>query len=280
MRKFFWIAYCTAMVSCSEKYPGYDQVGDQLFLKLLAFDHQPEKRDSCDFYELYITVSDSVLSLQLVPRSKDNLPNWISADDERLHKLRKYLLHLNPGDSAVFIDEQLSNLSTLDSVVTVHVWWRACYKKEEFQQAYSQWLTDRESREMDRIRLFALENGFTSSIVHPDILYRVEKSGSNERLRYGDEIAIRYSGHFLDGRFFDQPDSTAEPLIFTLGTEGQVLRGLEYGLVGAQPGEIRSVLIPSTFAFGPSGSSTRIVPPFTPVWYKVEVIPVSADSLS
>lgn len=280
MRWLVCLVCCALLGGCKEKHPDYKQVDDGLYVKLLAFDHQPKKPDSCDFYEVYLAVSDSVLSRQLVPESKDNVPNWMAANDERLKKLSRYLQHLNPGDSAVFIDERLSDLAASDPVVNVHLWWKKCYQHEEFLHVYNLWLEDRESREMNRIRKFALENGFISTIVHPDVLYRIEKSGDSERLSYGDEIGIRYSGHFLDGSPFDQPDSTAGPLVFQLGVEGQVLQGLEYGLIGAQPGEIRSVVIPSYFAFGEAGSSTRIVPPFTPVLYKVEVIETSRDSLS
>lgn len=280
MRILCFFCFGMILLSCQEQYPGFEQVEDHLFQKILAFDNELEQQDSCAVVELLVEVSDTALNNKLVAKHKDNLPPWYFAEDVHLKRLKRYLQHMNPGDRVVFIDEQPGFPTTNDSVATIEVWWKSCYDQNEFEEKYISWLQKRELREAQRIRLFALDGGFVSSIVQPEVLYRVEESGSGVPLKYGDEISIHYSGHFLDGTLFDDSQHAHAPLVFELGADGQVLEGLEYGLIGARPGEIRSVLIPSIFAYGEKGSSTGIVPPFTPLRYQVKVLAKPEDSAS
>lgn len=276
MKKALALVFGTLLLaSCSSgKYPDFREISQGLYLKILAFDNDQKATDSCAVYEVYVHSTDSTLSALLNPQTKDNLPQWLKPGDSTLHRLKRYLQHIQPGDSILFIDEKLE--SKRDSI-RFALWWKSCYTVTEFEEVYAEWLEDREVREAHRIRLFALDNGFTSSIVHPRVLYRLDETGNGEPLSYGDEIAIEYSGYFLNGEPFDDAGNS---MTFELGTEGQILKGLEYGLIGVRPGETRSVVIPSIFAFGERGSAVGIVPPFTPVWYKVKVLPLPADSAS
>lgn len=262
---------CLLIVSaCSENYPGYKKVDQGLYIKLLAFDDSAAAPDSCFSIEVEVSSSDTALYSLLKVAQPDNLPSWLMRKDERWEKLSLYLTHMQPGDRAVFLVE--NDHQTAPSEVTI--WWKNCYSDSAFRAIYTDWLRNRELREGHRIRLFALDKGYTSSLVQPEVLYRTERSGEGVPLKYGDAVSIRYTGRFLDGQVFDQ---MSEPLHFTIGTEDQVLRGLEYGLIGVRRGEIRSIVSPSFFAFGERGSA-GIVPPFTPVWYQVEVSRL--DSLS
>lgn len=88
----------------------------------------------------------------------------------------------------------------------------------------------------------------------------------------GDLVTIAYRASFLDnGKVFD--DTHRQPITFRLGDPGQVIKGLEVAvhLLPRNGGRGR-FLIPSELAFGPGGSSSGIVPPWTPVLYEVEVI--------
>lgn len=273
-------AYCAVVlwlcVACApETYPGFKKVAPGLFQQLVAFDHENEKSDTCAVYEVYVSSPDSLLNATLKPKTQDNLPVWLKPSSPQLNQLWPYLQHMQPGDSAVFIDENIQELHS-DSVGVLQLWWKACYNQKDFDDMYAHWLSDRELREGDRLRKFALENGFVSSIVHPAVLFKIEASGDGKRSTYGDLVSILYRGMFLNGEVFDDMQSHKMPLTFELGEEGQVLIGLEYGLVGVRAGEVRHVVVPSVFGFGERGSS-GIVPPYTPLWYRVEILPV--DSL-
>lgn len=262
------ICVLIAVSSCgTPKYPGYKKVSNQLYFKLISFGEASSEADSCDIFEVYVNSSDSAFARQFDFLIKDNLPNWTSKSHVAFDALQPFLSQMNPGDSAAFIVDRPDK-----APVNVSVWWRECYSQQQFGEAYEDWVSERSLREGNRIRHFALEKGFSSSVVHPAVVYRIEKSGVGAPLNYGHPIAIHYTGHFLGGAVFDDSHLGGEPLVFELGTDGQVITGLEYGLIGARPGETRWVVIPSAFAFGEKGSSTGIVPPYTPVLYKVQIL--------
>lgn len=100
-----------------------------------------------------------------------------------------------------------------------------------------------------------------------------------EAIISGQTVTIAYVGRFLDnGRIFDDTHSAHQPLTFRLGDPEQVIKGLEIAVhLLPNHGKGRFVL-PSASAFGPEGSSSRIVPPWTPVLYEVEVVDASKVS--
>jgi len=65
----------------------------------------------------------------------------------------------------------------------------------------------------------------------------------------GDHVRVRLTGRLDDGSIFASAGEP-EPLEFTLGTS-DVLPALEDALEGMEPGETKTVFIPSDDAFGP-----------------------------
>jgi FKBP-type peptidyl-prolyl cis-trans isomerase FkpA len=260
----FWLI----IQSCTtpEKHPGFKEVEPGLFIKLISFEHEslrnPETQ--CYIYECYFKmIADDTLRQSF----HDDLPGWITQDDIRLETLKDFLGYLNEGDSAVFIDER-QQLNT-DSATQIYLSLHRCFSPESFNVHYAKWLNLREMNEQKRIADFVSGQGFTNSLVQPAVWYRIDVSGTGNPLDFGRLIEITYRGSFLTGQPMDEMD---EVLAFVLGQEGQVIDGLTYGLVGAVPGEKRTIVIPSQFAFGDSGSSTGLIPPFTPLVYEVEVL--------
>jgi FKBP-type peptidyl-prolyl cis-trans isomerase 2 len=70
-----------------------------------------------------------------------------------------------------------------------------------------------------------------------------------ERVKEGDTIVIHYTGKLEDGTVFDSSDGK-HPLEFTVG-EGEVVAGLEQGVIGMAPGETKTISIPAELAYGP-----------------------------
>jgi peptidylprolyl isomerase len=70
-----------------------------------------------------------------------------------------------------------------------------------------------------------------------------------EKVKEGDTIVIEYTGKLEDGTVFD---STAgkNPLEFTVG-EGEVVPGLEKGVIGMAPGESKAIVVPPEDGYGP-----------------------------
>lgn len=67
--------------------------------------------------------------------------------------------------------------------------------------------------------------------------------------RTGDHVRVRFTGKLNDGSVF-ATSGAAEPLEFTLGVN-QVLPAIEEAVAGMEPGEVKTVYVPSDEAFGP-----------------------------
>ena len=65
----------------------------------------------------------------------------------------------------------------------------------------------------------------------------------------GDKVKVTYTGKLGDGTVFDSSEDR-EPLEFTMGS-GQVIPGFEEGVAGMNPGESKTITIPSDQAYGP-----------------------------
>lgn len=100
-------------------------------------------------------------------------------------------------------------------------------------------------------------------------------AGKGPRIQSGELATLAYTASFLDnGKVFDEQRKGDGGLTFRLGDPGQVIKGLEVAahLLPRTGGRGRFV-IPSELAFGPKGSSSGIVPPWTPLLYDVTVLP-------
>lgn len=67
--------------------------------------------------------------------------------------------------------------------------------------------------------------------------------------KQGDKVKVNYTGKLGDGTVFDSSEDR-EPLEFTIGS-GQVIPGFDEGVAGMNPGESKTITIPSDQAYGP-----------------------------
>ena len=65
----------------------------------------------------------------------------------------------------------------------------------------------------------------------------------------GDVVKVHYTGKLNDETVFDS-SAGSEPLQFTIG-EGQLIPDFEQAVIGMNPGESKTVQIPSERAYGP-----------------------------
>jgi peptidylprolyl isomerase len=65
----------------------------------------------------------------------------------------------------------------------------------------------------------------------------------------GDKVRVHYTGKIEDGTVFDSSKSR-EPLEFTLGETG-IIPGFQEMVVGMNPGDSKTDIIPSDKAYGP-----------------------------
>jgi len=93
--------------------------------------------------------------------------------------------------------------------------------------------------------------------------------GTGATAANGDTVSVGYSGSFLDGRVFDPGPG---PITVVLGAHG-VIAGFEQGIVGMRVGGRRRLTIPSSLAYGASGSGP--IPPNTPIKFDVTLIAIA-----
>lgn len=65
----------------------------------------------------------------------------------------------------------------------------------------------------------------------------------------GDTVKVHYTGKLEDGMVFDT-STDLDPLQFTIG-DGQIIPGFEQAVVGMNPGESKTIKIPTDEAYGP-----------------------------
>jgi len=65
----------------------------------------------------------------------------------------------------------------------------------------------------------------------------------------GDTVKVHYTGKLNDGTVFDS-SKDRDPLEFKLG-EGQIIPGFEEAVVGMNPGDSKTAVIPEERAYGP-----------------------------
>jgi hypothetical protein len=90
----------------------------------------------------------------------------------------------------------------------------------------------------------------------------------------GDTITVHYLGGFTDGKVFDNSYQRNTPLSFQVGG-GQVIQGIDQGVVGMKIGGKRQLVIPSDLAYGPTGQGD-VIPPNTPLIFELELLDIKS----
>ena len=84
----------------------------------------------------------------------------------------------------------------------------------------------------------------------------------------GTKIKCNWVGTFMNGR----PLENQLNFEWQAGTPDQIVNGLAIALRRIRPGQHAKIILPSSLAFGPEGSSNGTVPPYTPLVYAIDVL--------
>ncbi len=96
------------------------------------------------------------------------------------------------------------------------------------------------------------------------------KVGSGPAVAKGDMVQVHYKATFCNGMRFDSTYERSRPESFKVGNE-EVLKGLEYGVVGMQAGGKRRLRLPPNIAYG---RGYNMIPPDQLVIFEVELLQV------
>jgi peptidylprolyl isomerase len=99
------------------------------------------------------------------------------------------------------------------------------------------------------------------------------EEGDGATVSEGDNVSVHYLGVLADGTEFDNSYDRGAPFSFVVGA-GMVIDGWDQGLVGAEVGEKRLLLIPSELGYGERGAGASI-PPDSDLVFHVEVVDIN-----
>ncbi|WP_395005533.1 FKBP-type peptidyl-prolyl cis-trans isomerase [Undibacterium sp.] len=120
----------------------------------------------------------------------------------------------------------------------------------------------------------------TVPVPTPPVLEKIDTViGTGNEAVTGKTVSVNYTGWLRDpqaenqrGKAFDSSVGRA-PFNFNLG-EGRVIRGWEQGVPGMKVGGKRTLIIPSTLAYGSRGAGRGVIPPDADLIFDIELLDV------
>jgi len=284
--KLNWWLCVSALVallwSCVPKFPGYSLVGDGVYRQLITLGDGEKTASQADF--VYIRYSlETKQGTQLEAGKR-----WLHKPDSSVFgipAISGMILGLYPGDSIHLLTQWKNMKSGLwesptdvsdTSWVCLRIGFSDMATEEEFAARYrSFWL---EPEEEDLLLAdYLLKSSKAEYKFRSGIYFRKIETGKGDTLRTGNEVMIGCRGSFLNGEIFDDT-YRGRHLWVTYGRPDQLIPGLQKAVWSACKGDSIEVIVPSYLAFGPRGSSSGIVPPYTPVRYHLRIIEVASGA--
>ena len=96
--------------------------------------------------------------------------------------------------------------------------------------------------------------------------------GTGQTVENGDIIFVHYTGWLEDGTKFDSSLDKGQPLAFVLGEEN-VIKGWDYGILGAKVGEKRRLTIGPSLAYG-ADEIPGLIPANSTLIFEVEILEI------
>ncbi|TAL63312.1 MAG: hypothetical protein EPN85_00380, partial [Bacteroidetes bacterium] len=217
----------------------------------------------------------------------DGAVTFILPEPEYAKDYREGFLFLSEGDRATFITDahslylkknntQVPREMSLESVIRVETMVLRIRTQQEHEKEMQEEKAKLERGEFEEKKIlekFISDSGIAEEPVANGMYYTRLAEGTGVTPDSGRVALLNYKGCFLNGRCFDSSFET-QPFEYILGAEEQLIPGLVAGVRRMREGEKAKFIIPSHLAFGSSGSSTGMVPPFTTVIYEVELLKV------
>lgn len=274
------------LLSCNNEskiFPGFSTTKSNIHYKLVALGESDLLAQPSNFITIHIayrTPSDSLFfhglrTFQLTE------PQFEGSIDECFAMMAK-------GDSSTFyisannffiktIETNLPGFLKPNDFLRVDIKMVDILSEKEYQQekeVFLNWIEDFGDYEQVLLRQYVEEQNLNFEKTQTGLHYIPITKGYGNKIHEGDTISVHYEGRFFNGKFFDSTRKRDEPFQFVYGQKWQVIPGLEEAIGMMYPGEKSLFILPSYIAFGQGGSSTGIVPAFTPVVFEVEIIEV------
>lgn len=296
MLKFRFLCVLFAVLllaSCrnDSAYKGYTETDSGLYYKLQMIGDGKRKPCIGDYLQLRITYKTANDSVFLDSYSRNATGMVILPFNHSSFKgsFEEGLANMNEGDSVSYIVEAAPLFSHFfkaplpvflsnGDVVKMEVKLNRILNASEYAQTLSDYkvmLEDRDIEEQRKLRMYLDTSRVHFNFYDAGIYYLPISQGAGESPERGDVVKINYTGSFLDGRVFESTYMRGQPMEFRLGEQGQVIKGIELGISLLNQGAKAKFIIPSQLAFGETGSSTGIVPPYSTLIYEIELLNIT-----
>jgi FKBP-type peptidyl-prolyl cis-trans isomerase FkpA len=195
---------------------------------------------------------------------------------------------LSPGDSAVIkmsIDSikkqpgvQLPPFMKSGQKITYNVVMVSVKSQDEMNKEKNAHADQQKATDDQLLQNYFKANNLAPSKTASGIYYIIERPGTGENPKPGQNVTVNYTGRTLDGKVFDSNQDPAmghaEPFSFPLG-QGQVIPGWDEGVALLKKGAKAKLFIPSGLAYGANSPSPSI-PNDAILMFDIEVLNIAA----
>ena len=286
IQRFVWILTAVLLLSgCDD---GWEPVGDGIEKRLVAVgDCTPSMKEAVYFvinteYRVSkppVIKSEGTFTIMYHNLNDKTLLPW----EDSLHwRIRHELLGLNCGD-AIALSAPISSVNKSflvgykelpadrgNNIIEIHLKIMKTFDEQGYRDYLLSSAQHDEMPETEAIELLLMNNTAVPYEKHGDCFIQSIQQGSGDTIGLGSEVTIAYTTFLLNDKPLDKPTE----LQYTFGRPEQVVEGLNYALSMMRAGDEAIVYLPSYLAFGEDGSTGGVVPPKTPVYFKVKVVDV------
>jgi FKBP-type peptidyl-prolyl cis-trans isomerase len=273
------------ITSCNKSdYPGFKKLESGIHFKLFKIGNDTTRCHYDDYITAaitYRTINDSLffsgqrkfrISKPSFPGSIDECITMLGTDDSAAFIIPATVFFTKTlsSDLPSFLketDNMRIDISILDVQTT------ESYVKEK--QAFLKWIDDFGEYEKTMIQQYIEESKLKITPLVSGMYCIPLLKTMGDSVKTGDTVVVNYEGRFLNGKFFDSTRKRNEPFQFVYGQQWQVIKGMEDAIGMMREGEKALFIMPSGMAFGETGSSTGIIPPFTSLIFEVELVSVN-----
>lgn len=126
---------------------------------------------------------------------------------------------------------------------------------------------------LEKGQAFLKENGSKEGVktTASGLQYIVEKEGDGASPKATDKVSVHYRGTLLNGTEFDSSYKRGQPISFPLN---RVIPGWTEGVQLMKEGAKYKFFIPSTLAYGPSGTPGGPIGPNETLIFEVELLKI------
>ena len=280
-----WLPFFFALLllfSCEDNtFPGYKKSDKGFYFKLLAIGEDSITPGVGDFITVdisYHTLNNDSVFFNAKRKIQVTNPDYEGSIDDCFRMLSvgdsvSFLLRAKPFFEKTLLTELPHFLDTTSyikvNILAIEIQTKKDYEKQK--KEFLAWIKDFELYEKVFLQHY-LEEKKIPEKPNNSGLYKLElKKGTGQTPANGDTVDIVYTGRFLNGVCFDKGIGEAQSFQYIIGTEWQVIKGMEESVKGMKEGEKSLFIMPSELAWGSKGSGADIVPPYTSVIFEVEL---------